>query len=229
MEKNIVFCTRIYYFCGMTRRVIDTLGNVPVTSSAIASLYPAIKAKGNKVADLERAGDIVRLKRGLYVARPEAGLGSLSLGLIANHLYAPSYVSMHSALRYYGLISEAVYVTQSVTLKHSRDFDTPLGMFSYQCMSPATFSLGLTQAHEGTATFVIATPEKALCDLVACMPRLNIRYQVEARRFLEEDLRLDMDAFSRFDPVVLDEYARAGKKGNSVRSILRLLDNERTL
>ena len=229
MEKKVVCCTRINYFCGAMRRVIDTLGIVPVTSSAIASLYPAIKAKGNKVADLERAGDIVRLKRGLYVARPEEGAERLSLGLIANHLYAPSYVSMYSALRYYGLIPESVYVMQSVTLKHSRDFDTPLGLFSYRCMPSATFSLGLTQAHEGTAVFVVATPEKALCDLVACMPRLNIRYQVEARRFLEEDLRLDMDAFSRFDPTILEEYAREGKKSSSVISILRLLANERTL
>ena len=33
----------------------------------------------------------------------------LSTELIANHLYAPSYVSMSSALRYYGLIPETVY------------------------------------------------------------------------------------------------------------------------
>ena len=30
-----------------------------------------------------------------------------------------SYVSMKTALRYYGLIPEAVYTTQSMTLKHS--------------------------------------------------------------------------------------------------------------
>ena len=37
---------------------------------------------------------------------------ALSTELIANHLYAPSYVSIQTALHYYGLISEAFYTTQ---------------------------------------------------------------------------------------------------------------------
>lgn len=36
-----------------------------------------------------------------------------------NHIYAPSYVSMSTALRYYGLMQETVYETQSMTIKHA--------------------------------------------------------------------------------------------------------------
>ncbi len=61
------------------------------------------------------------------MCNPEITGKILSTELIANHLYAPSYVSMSSALRYYGLIPETVYTKQSMTLKHSRDFDTPFG------------------------------------------------------------------------------------------------------
>ena len=225
MEKKLVCCTGIDYFCSM-RREIDVLGNVPVSSSLIASLYPDIKAKNNKVAVLERAGDIIRLKKGLFVAGSRAGGANLSLGLIANHLYAPSYVSMHSALRYYGLIPEAVYVTQSMTVKHSRDFTTPVGAFTYQCVSAESFPVGVTQVHDGDAVFVIATPEKALCDLIAYSPRLNLRYRVEASHFLEEDLRFDMEAFSKFNPSVFEEYIRVGRKANSVETILKLLTHE---
>ena len=53
---------------------------------------------------LEQKNYVIRLKRGLYVVSPEVSRVPLSLELIANHLYAPSYVSMSSALRYYGLI-----------------------------------------------------------------------------------------------------------------------------
>ena len=57
------------------------------------------------------------------MCNPEITGKILSTEVIANHLYAPSYVSMSSALRYYGLIPETVYTKQSMTLKHSRDFE----------------------------------------------------------------------------------------------------------
>ena len=53
---------------------------------------------------LEMADEIIRLKRNLYVVNPEETGVKLSMGLMANHLLAPSYVSMSTALRYYGLI-----------------------------------------------------------------------------------------------------------------------------
>ena len=79
--------------------ILTTLGNIPVTSSVIASLYPDVKTKFVKVAQLERAGEIIRLRRNLFVANPEETGLPLSSGLIANHLLAPSYVSMQTALR----------------------------------------------------------------------------------------------------------------------------------
>ena len=88
---------------------LSTIGNIPVTVSVLESLYPDIKAGNQKIRLLERDGQIVRLKRGLYVCRPEVSGLAISSELVANHLYAPSYVSMSSALRYYGLIPEAVY------------------------------------------------------------------------------------------------------------------------
>ena len=93
---------------------------------------------------------------------PEVTGVALSTELIANHLYAPSYVSMSSALRYYGLIPEQVYVMQSMTLKHSRDFDTPICRYEYTHISNDAFSVGLASLRENGYAFVIATPEKAL-------------------------------------------------------------------
>ncbi len=78
----------------------------------MASLFPQIKRGNQKLRLLEREGQIVRIKKGLYVCNPELTGRMLSSELIANHLYAPSYVSMSSTLRYYGLIPEAVYAEQ---------------------------------------------------------------------------------------------------------------------
>lgn len=202
---------------------LENIGNTPVRSSVIASLFPQLAAKSNKVSELEKKGEIIRLKRGLYVVNPEESGTSLSLPLIANHLYAPSYVSMLSALRYYGLTPEAVYTTQSMTIKHARSFETAVGNFSYNTLPREVFHIGLTQQREGNAVFIIATPEKALCDLLAMSPGVNLRYRKEALQYLEEDLRLDMDAFYQMRPTIFEEYVKVGKKAGSVQTIIKLL------
>ncbi|MDD5839150.1 MAG: hypothetical protein PUC94_03770, partial [Bacteroidales bacterium] len=172
---------------------------------------------------LERDKQIIRLKRGLYVCSSEVTGVALSTELIANHLYTPSYVSMSSALRYYGLIPEEVFVTQSMTLKHSRDFDTPVGRFEYTRISKDAFSVGLTSIRKTEYAFVIATPEKALCDLVANSPGVNLRYPKDAALYLEEDIRMDLSDFSQMDSAIFEAYAEVGKKADSIRTLLKLL------
>lgn len=60
------------------------LGNIPVTVSALESLFPHIKRGNQKVRLLERDKQIIRLKRGLYVCNPEITGKILSTELIAN-------------------------------------------------------------------------------------------------------------------------------------------------
>lgn len=202
---------------------LSTIGNIPVTVSVLESLYPDIKAGNQKIRLLERDGQIVRLKRGLYVCSPEVSGLAISSELVANHLYAPSYVSMSSALRYYGLIPEAVYTTQSMTLKHSRSFDTALGRFDYTHISREAFPVGITSRMEDGYAFVMAGPEKALCDLIACSPHVNLRYRRDAEKYLEEDIRIDMDGFRRMDAGIFEAYTAVGKKADSIRTLIKLL------
>lgn len=202
---------------------LEQLGNIPVTAAALESLYPHIKGGNQKIRLLERDKQIIRLKKGLYVCSPEVTGVTLSTELIANHLYAPSYVSMSSALRYYGLIPEAVYTTQSMTLKHSRDFDTPLGHFDYTHISKSAFPIGLTNIRKDGYAFVIATPEKALCDLVANSSGVNLRYPKEAALYLEGDIRMELSDFKQMDSTIFEEYAKVGKKADSIRTLLKLL------
>lgn len=199
------------------------LGNIPVTAAALQSLFPNIKGGNQKIRLLERDRQIIRLKRGLYVSSPGVTGIALSSELIANHLYTPSYVSMSSALRYYGLIPEEVYVMQSMTLKHSRDFDTPIGRYEYTRISKASFSIGLSNVRKADYAFVIATPEKALCDLVANSPGVNLRYPKEAALYLEEDIRMELTDFKQMDPAIFEAYAKVGKKADSIRILLKLL------
>lgn len=220
--SDIVFCSKIYYLCAV-KSPLEQLGNVPVTAAALASLFPHIKGGNQKIRSLERDNYIIRLKRGLYVCSPELTGVALSTELIANHLYAPSYVSMSSALRYYGLIPEEVYVMQSMTLKHARDFDTPIGRFEYTYIPKEALSVGLSGIRKNEYAFVIATPEKALCDLIANSSGVNLRYPKDAAVYLEEDIRMELSDFRQMNPAILEEYAKVGKKADSIRTLLKLL------
>lgn len=202
---------------------LKQFGNIPVTAATLESLFPHLKGGNQKIRQLERDNQVIRLKRGLYVCCPVVTGEALSTELIANHLYAPSYVSMSSALRYYGLIPEEVYVMQSMTLKHSRDFDTPIGRFEYTRISKEAFSVGLTSIKQKDFAFVIATEEKALCDLIANSSGVNLRYSKEAAIYLEEDLRMELSDFKQMDPLILEAYANVGKKADSIRTLLKLL------
>ncbi len=199
------------------------LGNIPVSTSVLESLFPHIKGGNQKIRLLERDKQIIRLKRGLYVCSPEITGKILSTELIANHLYAPSYVSMSSALRYYGLIPEAVYTKQSMTLKQAKEFDTQLGRFEYTHISKNAFSVGLTSIRKNDYAFVMAKPEKALCDLIANSPQVNLRYLKDAEIYLEEDIRMEPDDFRQMDAEVFEEYIKVGKKADSIRTLLKLL------
>lgn len=204
-------------------RELREIGVIPVTTSIIESFYPDLKSAEKKVVWLEKNGCIIRLKRGLYVVNPEYTGKRLSNELIANHLYAPSYVSMSTALRYYGLIPEAVYVNQSMTVKHSRSFQTPIGNYDYKCISRGAFAVGVRTEHVADYAFLIASPEKALCDLIANSSKVNLRYMKDVENYLENDIRMDMEEFMKFDPRVLEEYIKVGKKSDSIVTLLKYL------
>lgn len=202
---------------------LERLGNIPVTTVVLGSLFPSIKRESQKLRLLERDKQIIRLKKGLYVCSPEVTGKILSTELVANHIYAPSYVSMSSALRFYGLIPEAVYVNQSMTLKHSKGFDTPLGRFEYTHICKEAFHIGVTSIKREDYAFLIASPEKALCDLIANSTKVNLRYLKDAEIYLEEDIRMELEDFRQMDRRVFEEYIKAGKKASSIRTLLRLL------
>lgn len=202
---------------------LEHIGNIPVSTSAVASLFPEMKAGNQKVRNLEAAGQIIRLKKGLYVVSPKVSRVALSTELIANHLYAPSYVSKQTALRYYGLIPEAVFTTQSMTVKHSRNFETPVGRFEYQSIAREAFSIGITYINKQSYSFLIATPEKALCDMIANSPKVNLRYLKDVEIYLEEDIRMDIEDFRNMDVTIFEQYAQTGKKAKSVTTLIKYL------
>ena len=210
----------------MMENSLSQAGNIPFTTSVLASFYPKTRQINDKARRLEQEGRIIRLKRGLFVRSADDGAVIIPF-LIANHLYGPSYVSMHTALRHYGLIPERVYLTQSMTIKHSRSFDTPIGRFSYYSCPTNYFPIGIQQESQGVETYLVATPEKALCDLIIKSPGMNATTIKSLRSWLADDLRFDMEAFNQFNINIIERCALQAPAKNNVLSILiKLISHE---
>ena len=77
---------------------------------------------------------------------------------------------------------------------------------------------------EDGTSFVIATPEKALCDLISNISHLNLRYKKEILVWLEEDIRFDMDELYNLDTSILREYAKVGKKSNMINQLIKIIE-----
>ena len=194
--------------------------------AAVASLFPNNKCKHNKVSSLEKRGDLIRLKQGLYVNHPDVSQKPLSLFLIGNNLYGPSYISLQSALRYYGLIPEQVFTICSMTTKPSHIFRNSLATFEYVHTNSQVFPIGVREETFADGTSVLmASPEKALCDLIADISHLNLRYRKEILVWLEEDIRFDMDELFHFDTGILREYAKVGKKKTMINQLINIIES----
>lgn len=207
----------------------QSIGNIPFDLGILSSLFPDTKHIREKARRLETDGTIIRLKRGLYVASPDETGKVINRQLLANHIYGPSYVSLQTALRHYGMIPERVHLVQSLTTKHSRSFETPVGNFIYENCNPEYFHIGVRPTTEDGVTYLIATPEKALCDLINYSKGVNLRFMKDVAVYLEEDIRLDMDSLSDMDISIFEACAPHSRKTQNIYTLIKYLKNERHL
>jgi predicted transcriptional regulator of viral defense system len=125
-------------------------------------------------------------------------------------MYRPSYVSLHSALNFYGIIPEAVVQVTSVTTLKTISFLNAFGEYSYKSLKEnLMFGYALKPLSDGK-TLQLALPEKALLDLLYIYPFYNTEDEMENLRldedFLHDQLdgKLMMDYLLRFDNKALE-------------------------
>ena len=114
----------------------------------------------------KQKGFVVQLRRGLYTLGPGERELEPPLFFLANQIFIPSYVSMESALVYYGLIPEFVAATTSITTRATRRFRNDFGLFTYQHLSVKCYA-GFQSVRESESfSFLLAMPEKAVVDFI---------------------------------------------------------------
>lgn len=201
--------------------ILRPLGNVPVSTAVMKSLLTGYSNPNAKIKLWVEQGYLVPLKRGLYIVSQEITQQEPCLGLIANHLYAPSYVSLQYALRQYGLIPERVMLITNITTCHARNFSNSFGSFAYHNVDRAYFALGITSRTEGSSSYMIAIPEKALVDTILFTTKVpNSLAGLE--QFLEEDMRFDMDALRDMNIPLLQAIAEVSPKRTIIQNLITL-------
>lgn len=143
-----------------------------------------------------KSGKLWQLRRGLYTLAPPYQKVKPHPFLVANRMLAGSYVSLQSALGYHELIPEYVPVVTSVTTGRTSKRDTPIGRFLYLHIKEDLF-FGYERVELSNRQFAfLATPAKALLDLVYLEPGGDASAYLESLR-LQNLERLDLAELER--------------------------------
>lgn len=102
---------------------------------------------------------ILRLKKGIYCFNQE----KIDELYLANILYQPSYISLESALNYYGIIPDIPQIVTSITPIKTKKIKTKQGNFYYAKIKKKLF-FGFDIIFQNEYTIKIAKKEKALLD-----------------------------------------------------------------
>lgn len=159
------------------------------------------------ISRMVKTGELIRLKNGFFLIAEKIEESPVPYEQIANLLYGPSYLSFEWALSFYKMIPEGVYVITSASAIKSKIFNTPIGTFDYTYLSHHRYAIGLDQQENTAGRFLIATPEKALADLI----------HMKSKKLEGSDLLVDLIEARRMDEGCL--------KNLNKKHLLEIADN----
>lgn len=141
-----------------------------------------------------KAGELVRLRRGLYLLADEFRSVACHPFAMAQMIEPGSYVSLESALAFHGWIPEAVYTTTSVVpgrkAKEYRHERFGLFTFSPLAIQPGCFLDLVRRVEADQQSFLLASPARAFMDLV-CFKKIAW----QGMNWIEQGMRIDRDAW----------------------------------
>ena len=149
----------------------------------------------NNLTRWVKKGYLIRLRQGYfafseYLNKPDYAF------YLANRIYRPSYISLHTALSFYGMIPEAVVQITSVTTLKTASFTNNFGEYSFKNVKESLMFGYELKPMADNRTIQFATPEKALLDLLYLYPFYDSEHELEELRldedYLHDDLNKDL-------------------------------------
>lgn len=168
-----------------------------------------------RLVEWQQKGYIIKLRRGYYCFAGNLN-NENSLFFAANKIYSPSYISLESALSFYGMIPEGVFTITSITSMNTANFETSIGAFNYRHLKNRLF-FGYTLIKYQNTVFKLAEAEKAILDFLY-LNKIDSLDELEEIRLnkhiFNEIINLDkLQSYQKvFDSKVLDKRIRYLKK-----------------
>jgi predicted transcriptional regulator of viral defense system len=165
----------------------NSLRDFPVFSIAdIRVAYGGFDRR--RLSEWQKKGYIQKIIKGYYLFS-DVEINEDILAAIANKIYKPSYISLETALSYYRLIPESIYMITSVSTRRTYRFETPFAIFAYRTIKPALF-FGYSILSGGIK---IAFMEKAILDFFYSHPWVRSEDDFFALRLNREEMLKLMD------------------------------------
>jgi hypothetical protein len=207
------------------RPALTRLSNQPLSHQLLVSIFKDYERPNDKIYQLAKEGVIQSIKKGLYVVGPALNSDRIPEPfLLANHILGPSYVSVETALSYYGLIPERVYEIASMTTQAPRKFNTPLGAFTYTRLSLPYYAFGLRSEKLADDQYaMVASPEKALCDKIVTTSGLLLRSRKAAKEFLLDNMRMNEEGLRQLNTKEMTTWINGSPKEESLSMIVNAI------
>jgi len=193
--------------------LLKKVGDVPCFSTRFLAAGESLPQIRLQLARWVKDGRLIKIHKGFYTLAEPYRKIKPELFSIASSLKSPSYISLQSALSWYGLIPEYVPATTIITTGRPQTIETPFGRFEYRHISKNFFwGYQKVELSESQQAFV-AVAEKALLDLV------YLTSGGDQKEFLEE-LRLhNLDKFSKD---TLRQYAAKSDSPKLRRAVINI-------
>ncbi|MCC5905735.1 MAG: hypothetical protein JJU13_06000 [Balneolaceae bacterium] len=179
------------------RQFEEAMSAFPVFSiGEIEKHFPGFDSR--RLVEWQEKGYIQKLRNRFYVFTDNT-VNERYLFFTANELYSPSYVSLESALSWYGFIPEGVFQITSCSTRKTQSFETTLGNFSYRHIKPALF-FGYQLEEWNNHHFAIAEPEKTVIDYLYLHHEIKEPDDLEALRWNSTEMvnRLSVDKLEKY-------------------------------
>lgn len=173
------------------------------------------------ITQLLKKENIIRVKKGLYIFGTLWRKKEVPKEILANLIFGPSVISLEYALSFYGLIPERVETITSITIGRAKNFDTPLGRYSYTHLSEERYSFGISTQGTDKSKWLISEPLKALADKIWTDKRFRPTSPLSYSTYLFDDLRIDQSTLKELYSI---DYLEALKNIYNSRKITWFAD-----
>lgn len=145
--------------------------------------------------------------------------------LLSSYIYGPSYLSFEYALSYHNMIPERVIVYTNATFnkRKSKLYKNHFGVFAYRDVPKDAFPFFVQVFEQDTYAYFMASPEKALCDLLYI--KKSVKSMKELKALLFEDIRINRETFNQlnFNDIIFlsDKYV-----SNNIKYLKKYIESE---